>query len=227
MPRNKEHLPAVCVYTVCDESRYLIVRNVPSFGCGEEISKLFGSYGPLEDCKPMDAEDCAPFTDTYWIKFQHINNARFAKRKLDDTVFLGNKIQVCYASQFEDLSDTKEKLEARRREVIARIKSGGVKVTMSHSNGPNSSHQESLQHDPVFPKEINSAERRNYITSANSSDTNILGHVSSNKDYFPSSSMNETVKVVRDKLDKISSTGLYPDAEPELKKKRTDNRRRI
>lgn len=49
-------------------------------------------------------------------------NCRFAKRKLDDTVFLGNKLRVSYAPQFEDLSDTKEKLEVRRREVIARIK---------------------------------------------------------------------------------------------------------
>ncbi|KAH1158851.1 hypothetical protein GLYMA_11G125900v4 [Glycine max] len=31
MPRYKDESPAVRVYTVCDESRYLIVRNVPEF----------------------------------------------------------------------------------------------------------------------------------------------------------------------------------------------------
>lgn len=46
---------------------------------------------------------------------------RFAKRKLDEYVFLGNRLQVSYAPQFETLSDTKEKLECRRKEVLARL----------------------------------------------------------------------------------------------------------
>lgn len=46
---------------------------------------------------------------------------RFAKRKLDDFVFFGNKLQVSYAPQFESLSDTMDKLEGRRREVLARL----------------------------------------------------------------------------------------------------------
>jgi len=46
---------------------------------------------------------------------------RFAKRKLDDFVFFGNKLQVSYAPQFESLSDTQDKLEGRRREVLARL----------------------------------------------------------------------------------------------------------
>lgn len=46
---------------------------------------------------------------------------RFAKRKLDDFVFLGNQLQVSYAPHFESLSDTKDKLEGRRREVLARL----------------------------------------------------------------------------------------------------------
>jgi len=46
---------------------------------------------------------------------------RFAKRKLDDFVFFGNKLQVSYATQFESPSDTQDKLEGRRREVLARL----------------------------------------------------------------------------------------------------------
>lgn len=75
MPRYKDEPPAVRVYTVCDESRflsvlvfcssfykfvqcficiiicgrYLIVRNVPSLGCGDELLKLFSSYGDVEE----------------------------------------------------------------------------------------------------------------------------------------------------------------------------------
>lgn len=47
---------------------------------------------------------------------------RFAKRKLDESVFLGNRLQVTYAPQFESPLDTKEKLEVRRKEVLGRIK---------------------------------------------------------------------------------------------------------
>ncbi|KAK4399716.1 RNA-binding protein 48 [Sesamum angolense] len=121
MPKYKDEPPAVRVYTVCDESKYLIVRNVPSLGCGDELLKLFSTYGQVEECKPMDAEECEPYTDVYWIKFHLVSNARFAKRKLDESVFLGNRLQVSYAPEYESLSDTKEKLEGRRKEVLARL----------------------------------------------------------------------------------------------------------
>ncbi|KAJ0678469.1 putative RNA-binding protein [Helianthus annuus] len=70
---------------------------------------------------PLDDEDCEPYTDVYWIKFHQVHNARFAKRKLDESVFIGNRIQVSYAPQYESLDDTKEKLEGRRKEVVARL----------------------------------------------------------------------------------------------------------
>lgn len=67
--------PAVRVYTVCDESRYVIVRNVPALGCIDELVKLFGQFGPIEEYRLLDEEECEPFTDVYWIKFVHISNA--------------------------------------------------------------------------------------------------------------------------------------------------------
>ncbi|EPS71983.1 hypothetical protein M569_02780, partial [Genlisea aurea] len=121
MKKYKDGPPAVRVYTVCDESKYLIVRNVPSFGCGDQLLKLFSSYGPVAECKPMDAEDCEEYTDVFWLKFHQIDNARFAKRKLDDAIFLGNRLQVSYAPEYETLSDTKEKLDGRRKELLARL----------------------------------------------------------------------------------------------------------
>lgn len=85
----------------------------------------------------MDAEECEQFTDVYWIKFRHVSNARFAKRKLDESVFLGNRLQVSYAPHFESLSDTKEKLEIRLKEVQPRLNSGksrGIAVHKSQTN---------------------------------------------------------------------------------------------
>uniref|UniRef100_M1D773 RNA-binding protein 48 n=1 Tax=Solanum tuberosum TaxID=4113 RepID=M1D773_SOLTU len=132
MPRYKDEPPAVRVYTVCDESKYLVVRNVPALGCGDQLSQLFSTYGEIEECKPMDAEDCEPFTDVFWIRFCRVDNARFAKRKLDESVFLGKKLQVSYAPQFESLHETKEKLEARRKEVLARLNPGRSKGSATY-----------------------------------------------------------------------------------------------
>lgn len=39
----------------------------------------FGNLFVLVRCKPMDAEDCEPFTDVYWIKFTQVSNARLFK----------------------------------------------------------------------------------------------------------------------------------------------------
>ncbi|XP_056683197.1 uncharacterized protein [Spinacia oleracea] len=75
------------------------------------------------------------FTDVYWIKFQLISNARFAKRKLDESVFLGNRLQVSYATEYESLSDTKEKLEGRRKEVMSRLKPGRSRGHEMQSKG--------------------------------------------------------------------------------------------
>lgn len=112
----------VKVYTVCQESRYLIVRNVPALGCVDELVKLFALYGPVEEYRMMDEEECEEFTDVYWLKFSSISNARFAKRKLDDYPFLGHLLQVTYAPNFEDVQDTITKLEERRRTVMNRLK---------------------------------------------------------------------------------------------------------
>ncbi|CAN1320862.1 RNA-binding protein 48 [Linum perenne] len=232
MPRYKDEPTAVRVYTVCDESRfdrkdklircrfcrYLIVRNVPALGCGDELMNLFATYGDVEEVKPMDEEDCEEFTDVYWIKFRLANNARFAKRKLDDSAFLGNKLQVSYAPQFESVSDTKEKLEGRRNEVLARLNPGRPQGAKVLSQGGSSN---------VSPQPLNfnqSCVQRPEGSSRSSGAP--LPRVSSDQDYFPSRSMNETVKSVREKLNKIESSSQQ-QAGPAPKKSRLDNRRRI
>lgn len=226
MPRFTDEPPAVRVYTVCDESRYLIVRNVPALGCGDDLLKLFSSYGNLEECTPMDAEECDEFTDVYFVKFHLVTNARFAKRKLDEFVFLGNRLQVSYAPEFESLLDTKEKLEVRRREVLARLDSGrprGSTVSSTTAKLPSPSHS----HYTLGQK--NSLEKRNYGDAALISNPHVseITRVSSDQDYFASESMNQTVHLVREKLDKIQSSSEHLQAGPASKKSRMDNRRRI
>ncbi|XP_010553737.1 PREDICTED: RNA-binding protein 48 [Tarenaya hassleriana] len=234
MPRYKDEPPAIRVYTVCDESRYLIVRNVPSLGCGDDLMRLFATYGDIEEFKPMDAEECVEFTDVYWIKFRLISNARFAKRKLDESVFLGNRLQVSYAPEFESLDDTKDKLETRRKEVIARLNPQKAKGTpkVSEQVGPSLTHFDNFSRQGL-PKQRTMAGESEYQSFTKNAP---VARVSSNQDYFPSPSMNQTVHFVREKLNKIQETGdqkrvqtsnQYQQSEPVLKRARLDNRRRI
>ncbi|XP_050367646.1 uncharacterized protein LOC126785992 [Argentina anserina] len=230
MPRYKDELPAVRVYTVCDESRYLIVRNVPSLGCGDELLKLFSSYGDVEECKPMDAEDCDQFTDVYWVKFRLVSNARFAKRKLDEYVFLGNRLGVSYAPQFESLADTKDKLEGRRREVLARL--NPCRSKGSTVNKPGALTENSFD---ATPSQTNSDPQLLNCTPRDYGQSQLTSHVSnppipgvsSEKEYFASPSMNQTVQMVREKLDKIQSSSEDLLEGHKSKKARVDNRRRI
>ncbi|CAN6453145.1 unnamed protein product [Victoria cruziana] len=235
MRRWKEEPPAIRVYTVCDESRYLVVRNVPALRCIDELVKLFGSYGEISEYKVLDEEVREQFTEVCCIKFLHVGNARFAKRKLDDYVFYGNRLQVSYAPQHETLSDTKEKLEIRRKEVLSRLHSG------SHNNPKSQApHKDIL--GPLLPPSyqnnyvLDQAESlewqdRSLLESSSSGVVNMSSMPSSSGKYFPSASMNKTVQLVREKLDRIQSTSTAhcsnPEAGPSMKKAKMDNRRRI
>ncbi|XVE85101.1 hypothetical protein DITRI_Ditri17bG0064900 [Diplodiscus trichospermus] len=204
VPRYKDDPLTVLVYTVCDESGYLIVRNVPALGCADDLLKLFATYGDIEECKPMDAEDCEQFTGVYWIKFRLISNARFAKRKLDEFLFLGNRLQVSYAPIFESLDETKDKLEGRRREVLARLNPQRYKGHAVHhlfASNETPSLAASYQHLPMKTnsrlKDIGDSDYKSHTNNAP------ITRVSSDKDYFPSQPMNQRVKTVRDKLNKV------------------------
>jgi len=114
---------AVKVYTINQESRYLIVQNVPSLGATEDLLKLFSLYGRIDQWRYLD--ECKmkeEFTEAYWIKFEFIANAHEAKRALDDYPFLGKLLHVAYAPQFETVLDTEEKLLQRRQQVLDTIK---------------------------------------------------------------------------------------------------------
>ncbi|KAH9602230.1 hypothetical protein KSS87_003316 [Heliosperma pusillum] len=191
------------------KKRYLIVRNVAALGCGEELKNLFATYGQVEECKPMDAEECEAFTDVYWIKFCHISNARFAKRKLDESVFLGNRLQVSYAPEYESVSDTQEKLDGRIKEVCRRLEPGKSKSGDMRYEGARG---HCLTHGavPQVPQELALTQKRSAIKMDHLSQVDCppMTHVSSDQDYFQSQSMNETVRMVRAKLDKAREDGL-------------------
>lgn len=73
----------------------------------------------------LDDYPSEPYTDVYWIKFVNIDDARVAKKKMDNRSFFGKNLHVCYAPEYESLQDTREKLR-KRMEVIAK-KTRGVR----------------------------------------------------------------------------------------------------
>ncbi|KAI5001519.1 hypothetical protein ZWY2020_026169 [Hordeum vulgare] len=44
--------------------------------CGHSVAATSSAYDPLEECKPMDAEDCEDYTDVFFIKFAQVSDAR-------------------------------------------------------------------------------------------------------------------------------------------------------
>uniref|UniRef100_A0A175YQX7 RNA-binding protein 48 n=1 Tax=Daucus carota subsp. sativus TaxID=79200 RepID=A0A175YQX7_DAUCS len=165
----------------------------------------------------MDAEECEEYTDVFWIKFCLVNNARFAKKKLDEHVFFGNRLQVSYAPQFESLSDTKDKLEGRRREVLARLNPGISKrpKTQNHiHSGEPLLHGTSSETNNYATPTVNPRERDLKVSTNNSyhQDSSPSMLVTSDEAYFPSQSMNQTVQLVREKLHKIQSSADHLEA---------------
>uniref|UniRef100_A0ACD5X3V5 Uncharacterized protein n=1 Tax=Avena sativa TaxID=4498 RepID=A0ACD5X3V5_AVESA len=209
--------------------------------CAFTRSATSPSTSSSRTCRPSDAATssapCSPRT-AHWksaspwmprtarsiLTSSSSSSRRFAKRKLDESVFLGNRLQVSYAPQFGSLEDTKEKLEVRRKEVLGRIRSpagsrpeGLSQYSLGQGSSSGNSHHQM------------SSNKREYTKTFHTShmEDSRFSHVSSNKDYFPSESMNATINLVRLKLDKIQSGSDTSNADATSKKPRVDNRRRI
>ncbi|XP_077124300.1 RNA-binding protein 48 isoform X2 [Ranitomeya variabilis] len=93
------------------------VKGVPAIGVMKELVEQFALFGAVEEYNPLDEYPAEQFTEVYLIKFQRLQSARVAKRKLDENSFFGGILHVCYAPEFESVQETREKLQDRRRYV--------------------------------------------------------------------------------------------------------------
>lgn len=131
---------AVKVYTVNQESKYVLVQNVHALGVTNDLLQLCALYGDIDEYRLLDEYPSEPFTDVYWVKFVDISSARIAKKRLDNRSFFGKSLHVCYAPEYETVSDTREKLQQRRtaiarktREAYKRVQNDASKP-VSHSS---------------------------------------------------------------------------------------------
>ncbi|KAL6062405.1 RNA-binding protein 48 [Balamuthia mandrillaris] len=201
--RSTKKETAVKVYTVNQESRYLIVQNVPTVGASKELINLFALYGTIEEWRFLDDYPAPEYTEVYWIRYAHIAEARFAKKKCNNYNFFGSLLHVAYAPEFETISDTCLKLEERRSTILHKLHPkrsySSLRSPLSSSPSPSpspSSPSSSSSSLPQVQAETATQHKRPRLSS-NSSDT-------PSSSTTTSSSVNATVLSVRNKLQKIS-----------------------
>jgi RNA-binding protein 48 len=61
------------------ESKYLVVTNIPSVGAHNDLIRLFKVYGTILEHRMLDEYPCEAFCETMLIKFEKIQNARCCK----------------------------------------------------------------------------------------------------------------------------------------------------
>ncbi|OQS01072.1 hypothetical protein THRCLA_05778 [Thraustotheca clavata] len=109
-------------YTVNEESRFIIVRNIPALGTCDELIERLGLYGNIEEHRMLDDHDDAnEFLDVMWIRYATVDDARHAKNKVVQSPFYGNILQISYAPEEELHGDTLNKLLERRNLILNRL----------------------------------------------------------------------------------------------------------
>ncbi|KAF6031106.1 RBM48 [Bugula neritina] len=103
--RQGRKYTSVKVYSVSDESQYLLLLQVPQLGLTKELHATCSAYGTITALSVLDDYPAEPFTSTYLLKYENINSARTAKRRLDELEFFGGVLHVCYAPEYETVEE--------------------------------------------------------------------------------------------------------------------------
>jgi hypothetical protein len=64
------------VYTVSQESAYLLVQGVPSVGAHADLVRVFAMFGEIEAHRLLDEYPAEKFTEVALIKYKDIHCAR-------------------------------------------------------------------------------------------------------------------------------------------------------
>ena len=119
--RQGRKLTSVKVYTVNDESIYLIITGVPAIKLHKELCCLCKKYGEVSILKKLEDYPSQAFSDVFLVKYYNIKEARFAKKVLDGKNFYGGVFHVFYAPELETPHETRFKLFERTRAVKVAI----------------------------------------------------------------------------------------------------------
>lgn len=117
--RQGKSLTSVKVYTVNDESSYLVLSGVPAIKIQTELERLCLRYGDVGLLQILPNYPQEEFAEAYVVKYNNIKSARFAKNKMDGKSFFGGVLHVCYAPELETIEETRQKLADRRKSIAA------------------------------------------------------------------------------------------------------------
>ncbi|XP_055603376.1 RNA-binding protein 48 [Uranotaenia lowii] len=127
--RQSRKLTAVKAYSVANESRHLLVFGVPQIDLTRELRNELSRYGTVqqvqnvtEALKKTGSVKIEAFTDVFHVKFEKLERARRAKKLLDARNFYGGILHVSYAPERETVTELREKLFKRRKEVEFRLR---------------------------------------------------------------------------------------------------------
>lgn len=133
--RNGRKLRAVKVFTIANESKFVVIQNVPSIiGAFEQLEGELSRFGEIERHFRLDElqiDEEKRFYNAFVVQFQRIDAARRCKILLDDFNFLGSILHITYAPEFESNDDFREKLNERKFIVEQKAK---LKEKKSNSN---------------------------------------------------------------------------------------------
>ena len=118
--RQGHKLKAVKVYTINDESPFLIISRVQAIKLQEDVISLLQKFGKINLFKKLKEYPSESFEETFLVKYSKIENAIKAKIKLDNSVFFGSTLHVFYAPEYESSDDVLQKLNFRSSTVKRR-----------------------------------------------------------------------------------------------------------
>ena len=125
---------SVIVYSVAQESVHLLVNNIPIFIKIDDIEQLLNPFGKIASLSFYEKDE-ENFSNSYHVEYESIEISRVAKKKLDDKSFYGAHLHVIYATQFETLEQTKQKIKLRKEKVLEALQ-GDQKPTLIKVNHP-------------------------------------------------------------------------------------------
>ena len=143
--RKGKRLTAVKVFTINDESTYLLINNVQSIKLEDELVKLASSFGEVKLFHQLKDYPTEEFEQTFLVQYKCLASAKWAKKKLDESNFYGSMLHVCYAPEHETPQEVIDKIKYRQTAVASQIKKLKKSSSKSKELDVNHLNQESLQ----------------------------------------------------------------------------------
>ena len=162
--RQGRKLTSVKVYTIHDESCYLLILGVPTLDLDKELKKLCKQFGRIRAFHRLPDYPTEKFTEVFLCKYSCIQEARKGKKNLDGRGFFGGVFHVCYAPELENPCETRDKIRERYH-AHARLQ--------ARENCRDSSSSTSYHTSDKLATSLKSAEER-YPLSLESSSSNAM-----------------------------------------------------